>query len=195
MEEVEDFFEWAKKITIPEVKYFAVYEPETGKIKKVSPDFSCVDDDYKIEISNDVALSILERKTSLRSYRVDVIEGKLEFVEIRSLNKIDDILHRIIEDKWSSVDENDFYVIVNRRQSTITFSLDEKYKNKKMLYDGSTKLQFFLTDYNDPNIWFHTFVFNINDIKSKDQTYHYVLPKKFSFYTRRIFKNYVYSEI
>lgn len=195
MEEIEDFFEWAKTIQIPETKYFAIYDPESGKIKSVNPDYNCEDEKHKIEIDTDIALSIFECKTSLRSYCVNLIEGKLEFVEIRSLSKIDDILHRVVEDRWSESDTNDVIITVDRKQSKIIFSLDETYKNKKMFYAGSTRLQFFLTEYNDPNIWHTTFVFNIDDIKKRNQVFDYELPKRFSFYTRRIFKNYVFTEI
>jgi hypothetical protein len=195
MEEIEDFFEWAKNIQIPEVTYFALYDPDSGKIKSITPDYNCVDEINKIEVDKDIAHSILEGKTSIRSYRMDLIEGKLEFVEVRSLSKIDDILHRVIEDKWTTVTENDISIVVNENKSEITFKLNEKYKNKKMFYAGSTQLQFFLTEYNDPNIWFTTFVFSIDDIKKSDQTFNYELPSKFSFYTRRILKNYVFTKL
>lgn len=193
-ESVKDFFEWVNTISVPEVKYFAVFN-ENGAILGIYPDYDCRDISNKIEIDTEIALSIFEGKTNLNSYIVDTDSETIEFVEIKSLQKIDDVIHRIIDKQWSNIDNPDVNLTYHRKKSRLTVKLNEKFKTKKILWDGSTDMQFIVTDYNDPNIFYNTFSFTINDIIKKELEFDIILPKNYSIYTRRLFKNYVIEEI
>lgn len=191
---VKDFFEWANTIPVPETKYFAVFN-EHGEILGIYSEHSCQTIPNKIEIDTEIALSVIEGTTNLNSYIVDIDSETIEFVEIKSLKKIDDVIHRVVDKQWSSIDSPDVSLIYDRNKSLLKIKLNEKFKTKKILWNGSTDMQFVITDYNDPNIFYNTFSFTINDIMKNELEFNISLPKIYSIYTRRLFKNYVIEEI
>lgn len=191
---LKDFQEWANSIEIKEVKYFAVFK-DTGEITGIYPDYACEDKTNKIEIEESVAFSVFEGKTNLNSYIVDIDNETLEFVEIKSLRKIDDVIHRIINKRWTNIENAEVELIYDRNNSMLKIKLDSKFKTKKIFWDGSTDMRFIISDYNDPNIFYDMISFTISDIVSREMEFSIDLPKNFSIYTRRIFKNYVIEEI
>ena len=52
-------------------------------------------------------------------------------------------------------------------------------------------MQFFITEYNDPNLLFETVSVTINDLTGNHKLITGFNYPKFSVYTRRLFKNYV----
>jgi hypothetical protein len=125
----------------------------------------------------------------------------------KTVSKIDDVLHRIVDSQWSEIDKPD--VFITYKDNTLTFQLteelhgtyilDEQFqpvKKRKVRWDGDTELNFFVTEYNDPNILHKSIVMTLSDIVEKDYVVELSdLPEKFSVYTRRIFKNYVINKI
>lgn len=190
---IKDFEDWVKTLVIPEVKYFAVFDPAAGNVLGIYPDHSCPDTPNKIEVDEEISLSIVEGKTTLNSYMVDLDSEKIEFIENQHLRKIDDVLHRVIEERWSKNETVDIQLTVNKSQKKIKIELDEKfYKSRKIFWDGSTEMLFLITDYNDPNGLYDTMSITIDKLfENKYLSFDVEFPDEFSVYTRRLFKNYV----
>ena len=66
-------------------------------------------------------------------------------------------------------------------------------KKRKLVWAGDTLMNFYITDYNDPNILYQTIQIPILELEGKNVTVDQLttVPKEFSVYTRRLFKNYV----
>jgi len=190
-------------VEIPEQKFSAVYDPFSGEITSVGPSVAFEEFDHKIEIDQETALMIIEGKISLQSCFVDLESDKLEFVELKTATKIDDLLHRIPDRQWVTLDKIDLYIVYYSKTKTLKFQLSEEFsgtkklpkkfqpaKVKKIKWDGSTAMNFLITDYNDPNVVYSTTSFSIDDLIGKNKIIHNVeITKNNSIYTRRIFKN------
>jgi len=190
---LKDFEDWMKTLVIEEVRYYAVFDPSSGKILGIYPDHSTPDLANKVEIDQEIAQSILEGATTLESYVIDIDSGHLEIIELKSLTKIDDVLHRIIDEKWSNVVDADVRLLSDRKNRTLTIELSEKfYKTRKIYWNGNTEMCFLFTDYNDPNGLYETVSLTIDTLFNKRSIdLKLDLPEEFSVYTRRIFKNYI----
>ncbi len=190
-------------VEIPEQKFSAVYDPFSGEITSVGPSVAFEEFDHKIEIDQETALMIIEGKISLQSCFVDLESDKLEFVESKTATKIDDLLHRIPDRQWVTLNKIDLYIVYYSKTKTLKFQLSEEFsgtkklpkkfqpaKVKKIKWDGSTAMNFLITDYNDPNVVYSTISFSIDDLIGKNKIIHNVeITKNNSIYTRRIFKN------
>ena len=64
-------------------------------------------------------------------------------------------------------------------------------KKRNIVWDGDTEMQFFITEYNDPNLLFETVSVTINDLTGNHKLITGFNYPKFSVYTRRLFKNYM----
>lgn len=200
MEEI-DFDEWIKTFKIEPVKYFAVFDPVNGSISGVYPNTALPDSKTLVEIDDETAGLIHEGKIQLQNCFVDLDSGKFEIAELKVLNKIDDLLHRIVEKKWSAMDKEDIYVKYLSTSGSLRFELTDRLggtkksgsqSKRKLHWDGSTTMTFLVTEYNDPNIVYEVIRFKIDDIVGKSKTYKLnSVPGKFSLYTKRIFPNYV----
>lgn len=191
MEELMDFDEWVKVAQQIKIQYWAKYDPTTGKVIGIYPGTSADNIEYKIEIDEEIAESILNGSTSIFNCHVDLDEGKLEIVEVKSLTKIDDVLHRVVDSKWSNIVDPD--IIITNSNNIISVILNEKYrKGKKIFWDGETEMDFFITDYNDPNILHNMFTVKLSKLLEKDFSIEISAPIKFSVYTRRLFKKYIF---
>ena len=63
---------------------------------------------------------------------------------------------------------------------------------RKCAWSGDTVMDFYITDYNDPNVLIEKFSITVDELVSKTKTISVKnFPEKFSIYTRRIFKNYM----
>lgn len=190
MEEVMDFDQWYLNQKI-NIEYWAVYDPETGKVKGIYPNESADNFVHKIKIDKEIGEAIGDGKIPLANCYIDFESDSLEIVEVKSLIKIDDVLHRIIDDRWADVSDPD--LIVKTKDNTLTLILSEKVKAKKRIhYNGDTILDFYITDYNDPNILFEKFSVQLNQLIDEEKVFEVKLPEKFSVYTRRIFKKYIF---
>lgn len=205
MEEIIDFDKFIAELKFPEPEYMALFDPITGSVNSVGPSQAFIDKPNTVSIDRETAEFIIEGKISLSSCFVDVTSNKMEIAEIKSVNKIDDVLHRITEKQHVDFDKPDVYITYNRTTATLKFELSEELggtkklpakfqpvKKRKIFWDGETKMNFLLTDYNDPNILFEMISITLSDIIGKSKTIKNIsAPNKFSLYTRRVFKNYL----
>lgn len=200
MEQI-DFDEWLKNYKPIKPRYFATFDIDTGSITAIAPETGLVDKINTIEIDDETAQLITEGKLPLNNCFVDFESGKFEIAEIKVLNKIDDVLHRVIDKKWSSNQEdNDFFITYFKKTNKLKFEISSKYggtkktssAKRKIRWDGSTLMTFLITDYNDPNN-IHSFVqFTIEELIGESKEFIITeAPDKFSVYTKRLFPNYV----
>jgi hypothetical protein len=189
----------------PSNQYLAVFDPATGMIHAVGPEQSLKDHEHKIPVDQETAELILEGKICLSNCSVDITGSTFKLAETRSVYKIDDVLHRIPTIEHSENDRYNIYLTYDRLGKCLTIELTEEYGGTKVLpekyqpvndksinWTGNTDMNFLITDYNDPNVIYKMIRLQIDDIKSKIIVIADLdLPKKFSVYTRRLFKNYV----
>jgi hypothetical protein len=201
---LKDFEDWLSSLPTVEVTYYAIFDND-GTVIGIYPDHAAVNIENKILIDREIAESVFEGKTTMSSYVVDLTSSTLEFVEIQTLKKIDDVLHRIMDKNWSSEIDNDICLTYNRKEQTLIIELSSKYteaKNgestfsKKVQLAGDNGLSFLLTHYNDPSWLIQTVSTTLSELlESKKIINDIDLPTNFSVYTRRLFKNYVVEEI
>jgi hypothetical protein len=189
------FDEWIKTIEVPEETYFFEFDND-GNVIALRPGISVADIKNKIQVEIDIALGIYERGDTLKHYKVDVASGRILKVNLSSitgLTKIDDILHRVIDKRWTNVTKPDISIEYNRDSSLLTFKINPLLKTVE--WKGDQDMIFLITEYNDPNILQEMISFNVNELVKYPQRFTLDLPKKFSIYTRRIFDKYTYEDI
>jgi uncharacterized protein YneR len=206
MEKIIDSDQLLIDFSVPEPEYMALFDPLGGSVYSVGPSHAFADKPNKITIDRETAEFIIEGKILLSNCFVDLTSNTLEIAEIKSVNKIDDVLHRITEKQHVDFEKPDVYITYNRKKKTMKFELTEELsgtkklakkvqpiKKRKIFWDGETKMDFLLTDYNDPNILYEMLSITLSDIISnRSKTISNIdAPKNFSLYTRRIFKNYL----
>jgi len=196
MEEIIDFDSWLQQYTAPQVEYWAIFEPTTGEVTGIYPDIAASDKQYKIKIDRDLAEDIHNGIVQLNSCFVDMDSETVEIVTRQSLVKIDDVLHRVIDKKYVPDQKNDIIIQYNELENKIIVVLHNSIKTRKIQWDGSTEMQFFITAYNDPHNLYQTIVFQLKDLEQGSKEFIYTAPhKRFSIFTRRILKNYVFEKI
>jgi hypothetical protein len=196
MEEITDFDKWLQTFISEPIEYYAIYNPQTAEVIGIYPKNSAKDIEHKVLIDLDLAESILEGKISLRSCFVDEIDDVLQVVQTQSVRTIDDILHRIVSKEFATFDEPDLCITFNLELNTITLSLIEKLKRKKIRWDNSALLKFLITEYNDPHKVIQVITTTLEDLYITDQTYQYTgADKNFSVFTSRIFKKYIFIKL
>ena len=185
--------------------YVALFNPDTGEIVSIGPEAAFEHESNIIVIDNEIAERAIEGKIRIQNCFVDLTTGTFEIAELKNVYKIDDVLHRIVDKKWSDIDKPDLFVTYNKKKKTLTFELTEELggskklpkknqpvKKRKIIWEGSTEMSFLITDYNDPNVLYKMLSFRISDLSNSSMIYDDVeVPEKFSVYTRRLFKNYV----
>jgi len=201
---LKDFQEWMASIPVPEVQYYAVFD-NSGAVTGIYTSHSAENFDNKIAIDKEIAESVFEGKTTLHSYIVDLTSSNLEFIEIKALTKIDDVLHRVVNRQWSTEIDNDIFLTYNRKDKCLIIELSSKYNGSKLVenvqpkkihWAGTTELSFLLSHYNDPNWLIDIVSVKLDElIKNKKIINNVQLPIDFSVYTRRLFKNYVVEEL
>lgn len=201
-----DFDEWIKDYKPTKPKFFISFKPEDGSIIGLYPETALADKKNTIEIDDETATLIYDGKLQISSCYVDLDSGNFQIAEIKVLNKIDDVLHRIIDKKWNAdIDEEDISIQYNSVEKTMIFEMSERYQGvkksstkskRKIRWDGSTSMSFLITDYNDPNIMYNVIKIKIDDLVGKSVSVKIDdIPKKFSIYTKRIFPKYIFEEI
>ena len=206
MEEIiDDFEDWLKNYTPVDINYCAVFDPDSGKVTAVGPSYAFSDEKHTVAIEREMAELILEGKIKIHTCVIDMRSNTLEIAEIKSVFKIDDVLHRIISKEWSDIEKPDIYITYDRSKKSLKFQLTEEFSGtykldkkfhpviqRKIYWDGETVMNFLITDYNDPNILHKMISLKIGDLVGASKTFRSLdLPETFSVYTRRIFKNYV----
>lgn len=201
MEEIMDFDEWFANYKPEPVKYVAVFDKETGKVTSVGPSHAFEDVTNKIPIDFDVAQSIINAEIKIHNCVVDIHSSTLEIAEIKTVSKIDDLLHRVISKKYSKITNQEVYLTHNTTDKTLTIELvdflggtkssDKSIQKRKIIWDGDTDLVFLVTAYNDPNLLLDTISVKINELTGSSKVIKGFDYDNFSIYTRRLFKNYV----
>lgn len=211
MEEIIDIDDYIIKLsqTLSELTYSATFNPKTGAVISVGPSHIFINEENKILLDKETAEQIIEGTIKVNSCFVDITGGKLEIAEIQSVYKIDDVLHRIIEKKWSEITKPEIFLSYNKTKKTLTVELTEEYfgtkkvpkkyhpiSKRKVIWSGDTAMSFLITDYNDPNILYKMVSLTVSDLVEKKKVFQDIeLPDRFSIYTRRIFKNYVLGDL
>ena len=211
MEEIVDFDEYITKLsqTLLELTYSATFDPKTGAVISVGPSHIFINEENKIPLDKETAEQIIEGNIKVNSCFVDITGGKLEIAEIQSVYKIDDVLHRIIEKKWSEITKPEIFLSYNKTKKTLTVELTEEFygtkkvpkkyhpiSKRKVIWSGETAMSFLITDYNDPNILYKMVSLTVSDLVEKKKIFKDIeLPDRFSVYTRRIFKNYILDDL
>ena len=193
-QELMDFDEWIKLPVNQTIEYYATFKDD-GALIGVYPSHAVADIPNKIKIDDEVATLITTGAENLFSYRVDIPTKKLVKLNkfsTHSLIKIDDILHRVIDKKWSNIQDPDITILHNVKHNTLTFSMSDKYSNN-IIWDGATEMIFLVTDYNDPNVLIHMLSIRAGDITENTKSFALDLPTRFSVYTRRIFDKYLFE--
>lgn len=201
MEEITDFDEWYSTINLPPIEYVAVFDNNTGKVRSVGPSHAFQEEKWKIPIDKELAEAIINAEIQISSCFVNVNSNTLEIAETRSVYKIDDVLHRIPSKKYSNIRNPEIYLIHDRKKKILKIELSaelggtkqpkDPYKKRSIIWDGETKMNFFITDYNDPNIPFQVICVIINDLIGKPKVIENFDYETFSVYTKRLFKNYI----
>jgi len=195
MEEVTDFDTWIENYTPPELSYWAIYNHETGEIVGIYPDSAAQEQQYKIKIDREMAEDIMNGVIRMNTCFVDTDSETIEIIERYGLRKIDDIVHRIPSNKYVTIDNPDITIVYNHTARSITFTMSESLKTKKILWTDETNAQFLVTAYNDPYHVIQNVVIKLDDLKEFPQTVIYTgEEKRFSIFTRRLFKKYLLIE-
>lgn len=207
MEKRISFDEWLENYTPTDPVYYAIYNPDTGEVTGISPDYAAQAENHKVLVDTEIAEDIFAGRLRLSSCVVDQYSGSVDIAEVKNLVKIDDVLHRIVDKKYTEVNDPDLFVTYDRASSKLIFELGEKFfgtkkssdggiKKRKVHWDGDTVMNFLITEYNDPNILTHTFSFKISELIDNQKSFDNIkLPSKFSIYTRRLLKKYIFEEL
>ena len=201
MEKIEDFDVWFSHYKLPPVKFVAVFNPDTGAVISVGPSHAFKDQKHKISVNKELAESIINAEIKIDHGVVDMNSNTLEVAEIKSVYKIDDVLHRIMSKKDSEIKKPDIYIKYDSKLAILKIEMSTEFggtrktrvgiKKRNIVWDGDTEMQFFITEYNDPNLLFEVVTVTINDLIGKHKLITDFNYSKFSVYTRRLFKNYV----
>lgn len=201
--ETIDFDNQLKPHQPEEIKYWAVYDPTTGSVQGIYPGRSADDKPHKVLIKTFIAQHVQESVIQLNACYVDPIKQEFMVLYDKPVTKIDDVLHRIPNKLWSNVEENDLYIECYPNEKQLVVALTERfYGTRPADYEFKTRLieknifeiQLLITEYNDPNTLYQILKVKIEDLIGKEKIFYDVMfPKKFSIYTKRFFKNYVFE--
>ena len=201
METIEDFDKWLREYKPPITQYVAVFDPNTGQVISVGPDYAFADQKYVVQIPKEIAESIITAETQIHNCYINVESGQLEIAEKKTLIKLDDVLHRIPNIEYSEELKSDIHLTYNSKSKCLKVQLSSEFggtkkhkgsvSTRKFIWDGSTDMDFLITDYNDPNLIFQMFSVKLNELVGYSVTIKNVEYDRFSVYTRRLFKNYL----
>lgn len=191
-----DFDEWIQLPQNQNIEYFVTFK-EDGSLSGVYPSHAVDHNQPKLQIDNEIAQAIANGIENLFSYKVDIATQtllKINKFSTHHLIKIDDVLHRIVDKQWSTINDPDILVTHNRNKDLLEFSMNVQY-SADTIWTGDTSMNFLITEYNDPNVLLAMISVCAGDIIGHAKTFDIKLPKKFSIYTRRIFDKYILETI
>ena len=104
--------------------------------------------------------------------------------------------------KWTKKKDFEIYITYNTKKKSLKFELTSEYggskkskfkKKRVNAWAGDTNMRFFITDYNDPNIFYQAIDLSVANLMEYGIVVNklHKLPEKFSIFTRRLFENYV----
>lgn len=200
METIADFDKWLAAYRPEAVQFVAVFDPQTGKVISVGPQCAFSNEINQIPIDSDTAEAIISTDVQIEKCRIDTVSGKLVIAEIKTLTKLDDVLHRIISTEFATTTNADIFLRHSKKNKTIKIQLSAEYGGtkkhqghvgtRKFIWDGSTEMNFFITDYNDPHLIIEMFSVKLAELVGKTKTIKNIDHDRFSVYTRRLFENY-----
>jgi hypothetical protein len=187
METSIDFDSWIAAYSPTDIVYHVSYDPVSGSIFKVGNQTALVGDEYTTVIDTELAEKIIEGSLPIHRCFVNPDTQEVEIAEIKSITKINDILHRVIELEHSLAERQDLKITYDRSTKVLTIEL-----LATTHWTNDLSMLFYLTDYNDPNVVYKDITVVLADIKNTPAVYtDIVLPERFSVYTKRLFRNYV----
>ena len=196
-----DFDQWIQNYKLPPTEFVAVFDPTTMAVTSVGPSHAFTNQKHKITIDQELAESIINSEIKISNCVVDINSNTVEVAEIQNMYKIDDILHRIISSKYSDIEKPDVYLTHSKKNKTLKIELGKEfggtkkpkipYRQRNIIWDGDTVMDFYITEYNDPNLTLETVSVKINELVGKSKIIENISYENFSVYTRRLFKNYV----
>lgn len=196
MEKIKNFDTWLENYVSPEVVYYAIYDPESGEVTGIYPESAAVEKIYKVKIEKELAEDIINGIIRMNTCVVDPDSETVEIMERHGLRKIDDILHRIPDSKYNKIEDADIIVDYKSKSKKFTITLSRNLKSKRIMWVEETSAQFLITAYNDPHQVYETVLIKLDDLKEKPYSFVYKGPdERFSIFTRRLFKKYVYNEL
>jgi hypothetical protein len=201
MEKMINFDQWYLDWKSPVIEYVAVFDPQTGAVLSVGPSHAFVNEKHKVSIDKETAESIISAEVKIDSCVININSNTVEVAEIRSVFKIDNVLHRIISIEYVDNTNADIYITYNSKNKSLRIEMSTEFggtkvpvvpvKQRRIVWDGDTEMNFFITDYNDPNVLYEIVSVKIKDLIGKSKTFKNIDCKQFSVYTRRLFKNYI----
>ena len=72
METIEDFDKWLAEYKPPAVTYVAVFDPSTGKVQSVGPDYAFPDQVNQVPIDSELAQSIISAEIQIEKCLIDI---------------------------------------------------------------------------------------------------------------------------
>jgi hypothetical protein len=186
MEEIKPVDDFSD-IVIPKTIFVAVYDEDTGKVKSVGPEIAHKDKKSKIVLDDDTALSIIKGDTPLSTCFIDPVTNKLEIVETKTFLKVDDILHRIPDSRFTQIERVDILIKHDQKKQTLAFEM--LCKSEKI---SSSDLNFFITEYNDPNVLYQRIKISKADLIENIVTVEIDQDvSDFSIFTKRVIGTYL----
>jgi hypothetical protein len=143
METIEDFDNWLREYKQPITQYVAVFDPSTGQVISVGPDHAFADQKHVVQISQEIAESIITAETQIHNCQINIDSGQLEIAEKKTLIKLDDVLHRIPNIKYSEELKSDIYLIYNSKSKCLKVQLSAEYGGTKK-HKGSVRARKFI---------------------------------------------------
>jgi hypothetical protein len=202
MEETDLIFE-LPEISIPAIKYVAKFDKETGKVVSIGPRLIDINNDDEIEIDREMFDDIFSGKINLHHCFIDLYDNKIQVKYNQTLRKIDDVLHRVIEKQFIKIEDPEIFVTYNTSSKKLTVELTERFfgskkieniknlRKQRVLWSGDTDMDFYITEYNDPHFVFEKISVKLSELEGKQFEIDVNIDKKFSIFTRRLFKNYI----
>jgi hypothetical protein len=191
MEEIVDFDKWLADYQPAEIKYFAAYNPVEGTVSAIGSEIALAGESNKTLVDTELALKVLEGSLPIHRCYVDLNTKIVNIAEIKSIVKVNDVLHRIIESEYSLISEHD--IVVTYEKTSKKFTIRSGKEDSILSYwSADTPMSYYLTDYNDPNVVHKIVNITISDILSGPVIVDNIeIPDRFSVYTKRLFRNYV----
>ncbi len=127
-QELIDFDEWIKTVVVPETYYYVEFN-ESGVIQSLYSTETQEAAPNKIQVDQEFVSEIYDKGVSLAAYKFDRKLNKLvklAKLETQGLTKIDDILHRIIDKKWSKFDDAD--ISINHAGDFLNFTINDRHR-------------------------------------------------------------------
>lgn len=180
------------------IEFSAIYDPKSLQVIKIAQTCFLEKNSNLIPMDIDLAMKVIQGDIPMIRCFANLDNFSVEVIEEKSLNLIEDILHRIPEIQYSKYDQYDLVITIEKDQIKFDLSSDlggiynQSNIKKKILWKDNSSLSFMLTGYNDPHIIYNTFEFPLFELLGKSKVFRDIdFPEKFSIYTDRIFRSYV----